>query len=98
MDKISKRPFIKLLEKKIESSEKDTFTAEDIYELFMETLEGELLSGNNVTLTGFGNFELKEHSGHMVRFTDRKKIDSYLTVRFYPSNTFNKKLRNPDDK
>lgn len=98
MDKISKRPFIKLLEKKIESSEKDTFTAEDIYELFMETLEGELLSGNNVNLTGFGKFELKEHGGHMVRFTDRKKIDSYLTVRFYPSNRFNDKLRNPDDK
>lgn len=97
MEKLSKRAFIKLLEKRIEESEKDTFTAEDIYELFMETLEGELLNGNNVTLTGFGNFELKEHSGHMVRFTDSKKIDSYLTVRFYPSNVFNKRLRNSDD-
>lgn len=98
MEKLSKRAFIKLLEQRIEESEKDTLTAADIYDLFMDTLEGELLNGNNVTLTGFGNFELREHRGHMVRFSDRTKIENYLTVRFYPSNVFNKKLRKSDDK
>lgn len=94
MDKITKRTFIELLEKKIAEMNNDALSAEDIYELFMETLTDEILKGNNVTLTGFGNFELKPHGGHTVHFSaETKKIDSYLTLRFYPSNVFNKRLR-----
>ena len=94
MNKISKRAFIELLGKRLAGTDKNALSAEGIYDLFMETLTDEILKGNTVTLTGFGNFELKPHGGHTVHFSaDTKKIDSYLTLRFYSSNVFNKRLR-----
>ena len=92
--KITKRPFItKLCEKKGYTAKE----ASDIYELFMDTLIEELFKGNEVTLTGFGNFALKLHKGHKIRFSQNENISEYLTLKFTASHTLNKKLREPDN-
>ena len=89
--KVSKRPFLVALTKQGYTFEE----AVNIYESFMKVLLDEVLKGNEVTLTGFGNFMLKYHKGHPVQFTDRDKdsVGGYLTLKFVTSTVLNKRLR-----
>lgn len=93
--KITKRPFIASLCTK---KGYDVKEASEIYELFMDTLIEEILDGNEVTLTGFGNFILKYHKGHKIQFSQKTAIDDYLTLKFTASNILNNRLRalNPE--
>lgn len=99
MDKITKRRFIALMNEKLAQNQSaEPFTTTDMYELFMDVLTDELIKGNPIILTGFGNFELKPHRGHRIGFSDSDRIDDYLIVKFDASNVFNRRLRtsNPD--
>lgn len=93
--KVSKRLFIEKISKKKNCTPEE---AVDIYESFMEVLTDEILKGNEVILTGFGNFTLKYHKGHRIHFSDKKSIGEYLTLRFSSSNVLNSKLREPNSK
>lgn len=87
--KVSKRPFLVALKKQGYTFEE----AVNIYESFMKVLLDEVLKGNEVTLTGFGNFTLKYHKGHPVQFTDKDSVGGYLTLKFLPSTVLSKRLR-----
>lgn len=94
--KVSKRLFIEKITKKKNCSPEE---AVDIYETFMDVLTEEILKGNEIMLTGFGNFTLKYHKGHPVHFSNRREsICEYLTLRFTASNVLNSKLREPNSK
>lgn len=89
--KISKRPFIVALRKQGYTFEKAT----NLYNTFMNTLIAEIMSGKEVSLTGFGSFTLKHHKGHPVSFKGSKEtVNDYLTLKFSASHTFSKRLRN----
>ena len=89
--KITKRQFIAKIQ------ERNVCNAEDathIYESFMGVLTESILEGQEVILTGFGNFILKPHKGHKVCFANEgESINDYLTLKFSTSNVFNRKLR-----
>ena len=90
LNKTTKRPFITRLCEKKGCTVKE---ASVIYEMFIATLMDEILAGNKVILTGFGDFMLKSHKGHKIRFSKNDVIDEYLTLKFSASNTLNRQLR-----
>lgn len=60
--------------------------ASDIYEMFIETLLDEILKGNKVIFTGFGNFFLTVHKNHKIGFAGADaEVSDYLVFKFQPS-------------
>lgn len=96
--KTTKQPFIIHLRNKMRNK-KDCTTREasEIYDIFIATLMDEILAGHKVVLTGFGNFTLKIHKGHKIRFTENSdNMNDYLTLKFTSSNTLCKTLRSDE--
>ena len=65
----------------------------NIYDIFVDVLTTELLSGQKIRLRDFGTFCLKYHNGHRsVGLGDA--IDGYLTIKFKGASAFCNKLKN----
>lgn len=107
MKKITKRQFITCIEEKMierasalmisdSETDKQSLTAQDVYDIFMETLTCEILKGNNVSLACFGTFMLKTHKGHIAGFT-KERIGEYVSLKFAPSNVFKRILNDPNE-
>lgn len=93
--KVTKKPFIAKIASKKGCDIKE---ATKIYQLFIDTLIEELMTGNEVVLTGFGSFSTKIHRGHEVIFGGNKHMDDYIILKFKVAHTFKERLRNPDSK
>lgn len=73
--------------------------AAEIYDLFLGIITDEVFKGNTVSLTGFGNFEVRVHTGHPVKFMqDSPHISDYPVLRFTPSHTLSKAMRGAENK
>ena len=93
--KVTKRTFLNRICEKNACTFKE---ASDIYDIFIDTLRDMILSGDEVVFQGFGSFCLKLHKGHKVWFArGDDSIDDYLTLKFQPSPTFNKKYLKSDN-
>ena len=93
--KVTKKPFIAKIAAKKGCDIKE---ATEIYQLFINTLIEEILTGNEVVLTGFGSFSAKIHRGHEVIFGGNKHMDDYITLKFKVAHTFKERLRDPNSK
>lgn len=96
MEKITKRRFIAIINERLaKRTSASPVSATEMYDIFMDTLTDELLKGNSIILTGFGNFDLKPHRGHRIGFENKSDtpIEDYLVVKFAASNVFNRRLR-----
>lgn len=96
-EKISKRKFIDLMCERVQDPESpyQKVTKEQIkefYELFMQTLMGELIKGNDVTLFGLGVFKLKIHKGHKA-FVPEFDDEDYVHLCFEPAKHFSQNMR-----
>lgn len=96
--KMTKREFIAFLAEKNQISYR---RAEKIYNMVFDGLESAVLSGRDLTLTGFGRFYLQKHRGHKIRGRGadglapgtKSRLDDYLVVKFSASEILNRKAR-----
>ncbi len=61
--------------------------AKDLVELFFETIRAELVTGNSVKLSGFGNFETRDKNarpGRNPKTGEAKSISARRVVTFRP--------------
>lgn len=101
---VAKQQFLSLIRKKIKKrfeieslDEPITISEKDVYDIFMESLMEEIIQGNDMMLRSFGAFRLKPHKGHKAFFSEKPgTLHDYLTLRFYPSNAFIRRIRNSD--
>ena len=73
----------------------------DIYKIIdsvFNTIEEELVKGNNVNITNFGKFtvsDVKQHYGlHPQDSTLPIKVDSYKKINFKPGESLKNKINN----
>ena len=92
MTKFSKRNLIAEIQDKTGC----TFNAARLqYELLLDIIREHLLKGDNVILTGFGQFTVSMHRGHKTNFQNNSSVGDYKTLKFYPSSVIKRKL-NPN--
>ena len=92
MTRFSKRNLISEIQKKTGC----TFNVARLqYELLLDIIREHLLKGDDVILTGFGQFTVSIHRGHKTNFNDGSSVGDYKTLKFYPSNVIKRKL-NPN--
>ena len=89
MTKISKRILISEIQNKTGCSFN---SARFQYELLLDIIREHLLKGDDVILTGFGQFTVSIHRGHKTNFHDGSSVGDYKTLKFYPSNVIKRKL------
>lgn len=94
MPKITKRPFILKMKKQGKYSVK---RVTEMYEVFVKTLTEELISGNEVVLTGFGTFTVKFHKGHKTGFEVKTSSEDYVVVKFTPADSLRDRLNKKTD-
>ena len=92
MTKISKRNLISEIQNKTGCNFNN---ARFQYELLLDIIREHLLKGDDVILTGFGQFTVSIHRGHKTNFHDGSSVGDYKTLKFYPSNVIKRKL-NPN--
>lgn len=103
MNKITQRQLIPMLQRKINSKlgrkkrGDCPITGADVYEIFVATLKEEICKGNNVLISEFGSFKIKPHKGHVVNLYNLR-TESYLTLKFVPATSVNKRIRELDIK
>lgn len=91
MSRMKKQTFISRLADEAGISKKE---ANELYQAFVRAIVGSVLTGESVSLRGFGTFQLKKHKGHTVSLLgNMTNISDYYGLRFTASETLNKQIR-----
>jgi nucleoid DNA-binding protein len=90
-EKINKSQFLQSISKSTGYSVRDLKT---IFAAMEQEMVSVLVNGDELSLTGFGVFSIKQHKGHPVQFEAKgKQVKDYAVLKFTPSGVFMSRIR-----
>lgn len=92
-EKVTRKMLLQMIAAK---SGLDMATVSKVYTAFVDSIVETVQNGNNISITGFGNFYLQKHKGHPVQFESHNShVAEYALLKFSASDSLNKRLREP---
>ena len=65
-----------------------------VYDALVSKIKEIVVSGQDLSLTGFGSFTLKKHKGHPVQFeANEDSVDDYVVLKFTASDVLMNSIR-----
>ncbi len=90
-NKINKNEFLSMIAKDHDMSLSDV---KAFYSASIDEMLKIVSSGKELSLTGFGNFSLKQHKGHPVQFEAKSDtVSDYVVLKFTASDVLMARIR-----